>query len=202
MTSAMGGLRSIESSFRKRVVASSWCCGSDDCGGGGGGAGGGGGGGRSGGATGGRAGGDGGGGGGGSGGEGGGGGGVAAERGGGGVEAGAVHMQGQAARACSIATSSDRFSSFALSVMSGSVPTLDEAWPLELLASRDGARRFCRLSSFFSLRICTLVASRRRRLSSWSIPFLNCCFRSSCFRIPAAHRRAGGFRALLVYRQN
>ena len=102
------------------------------------------------------------------------------------MEAGAVHMQGPAARACSIATSSARFSSFALSVTSGSVPTLDEAWPLELLASRDGARRFCRLSSFFSLRICTLVASRRRRLSSWSIPLLNCCFRSSCFRITAA----------------
>jgi len=92
-------------------------------------------------------------------------------------------MQRRAARACSSATSSGRFSSFALSVMSGSVPTLDEAWPLELPASRDGARRFCRLSSFFSLRICTLVASRRRRLSSWSMPFLNCCFRSSCFRI-------------------
>ena len=47
-----------------------------------------------------------------------------------------MHMQGPAARACSIATSSGRFSSFALSVMSGSVPTLDEAWPLELPASR------------------------------------------------------------------
>mmetsp|Transcript_28439 Transcript_28439/g.67074 ORF Transcript_28439/g.67074 Transcript_28439/m.67074 type:complete len:220 (-) Transcript_28439:15-674(-) len=123
MTSAMGGLRSIESSLRKRVVASSCCCGSADC---------------------------------------------------------------------SSATSSGRFSSFALRVWSGSVPTLEEAWPLELPASREGARRFCRLSSFFSLRICTLVASRRRRLSSWSMPFLNCCFRSSCFRIIAlrSHSRA------------
>lgn len=33
-------------------------------------------------------------------------------------------------------------------------------------------RRFCMLSSFLSLRICTVVASRLRRISSWSSPFL------------------------------
>jgi len=77
---------------------------------------------------------------------------------------------------CSIRTSSGRLSSLILRAGSGSAPTsLCE----EVLVPPDGSRRrFCKQSSFLSLRICTVVASRLRRLSSWSIPFfipLRCC---------------------------
>mmetsp|Transcript_2162 Transcript_2162/g.6387 ORF Transcript_2162/g.6387 Transcript_2162/m.6387 type:complete len:248 (+) Transcript_2162:1009-1752(+) len=41
-------------------------------------------------------------------------------------------------------------------------------------------RRLFMRSSFLFLRIWIVVSSRRRRLSSASMPFLNCCFRSFC----------------------
>ena len=71
-----------------------------------------------------------------------------------------------------------KLSSFALRPGSGSAPTCSvlrcaasDNWSVALLPATS-RRRFCMLSSLLSFRICTTVASRLRRISSPSRPFL------------------------------